>query len=199
MESIEKTLTSRLDQNEECRFVGRIRSSGKWQSFFYGDSMLGFDGVTTELMAEWPNQESATAQSPDPEWDHYFSILFPGDERLQWILTKRCIAELEKKGDCITEERFIKHLVSFPNHDAATAFTAAIQTDQFSVELVESTSTSKAPAAILVVIQRMDTLELESLHRTTLRISGVAKGWDGEYDGWESPVCKGTPPSNKAV
>jgi hypothetical protein len=121
----------------------------------------------------------------DSEWEQYLNVLYPSDEDLQRIANMDLIDVLEGQGDVHTVPREVQHWIYFASEQSRTLFQNAAITAGFKV-LSESVSTRDFPFGI--VLARTQSVEQNSIDATVIELVRLSRCFDGEYDGWETPV-----------
>lgn len=123
----------------------------------------------------------------DPEGECYSDFLYPPPERLQWIMDRRLVAQLQQHGDVLNAERPVDHFINFPEGVDVSAFCAAARELGFGMpeELPPPAHGMRS-----VPLQRMDTVELEVIHETVMELVDLAAPYHGAHDGWGCPLVK---------
>lgn len=92
---------------------------------------------------------------------------------------------LQEKGDVLTVPREVQHWMYFGSEQSRARFRDAAIAAGFRV-ISESTSEGDLPFGI--VVARTQSIEQESIDRTVIELLRLSRRFDGDYDGWETPV-----------
>ena len=121
----------------------------------------------------------------DSEWGQYLNVLYPSPDDLQRIANMDLLDVLREKGDVLTVAREVQHWMYFGSEQSRSQFRDTATAAGFRV-ISESTSEGSLPFGI--VLARTQSIEQESVDRTVIELLNLTRRFDGEYDGWETPV-----------
>jgi regulator of RNase E activity RraB len=167
-------------------FVARLRNNGEWQLNFYGTAVEEAHVLETLRNALGEQTRGFRfGRQEDPEGECYTDFFYPPPERLQWIMDRRLVEQLLQHGDVLSAERPVDHFINFPEDTDVSAFCAAAQELGFAVP-----DELPAPADGMrsVPLQRMDAIEVDSIHATVMQLVELAAPYDGAHDGWGCPL-----------
>ena len=167
-------------------FVARLRNNGEWQLNFYGppvDEAHVLEKLRNALAGE--TRGFRAGRQDDAEGECYADFFYPPPERLQWIMDRRLVEQLVQHGDVLTAERPVDHFILFPEERDVSAFCEAAKALGFVVpdELPPPDEGLRS-----VPLQRMDTIELDTIHDTVMQLVELAAPYDGVHDGWGCPL-----------
>lgn len=170
----------------DLQFVGRLRNNGNWQMTFMGPPKRErkLKRIAKSLLKPMKRSFDVMSQK-DPHWSYYRDFLYPDAERFRWIKDKWVVQELIKSGDPLTQARRVDHWVFFEDEQALARFASAANVMGFGNEPSYSEEDY-----LVVLIHRVDKVELESIHKVTEQLHRLAVEHGGEYDGWETSVEK---------
>jgi len=126
------------------------------------------------------------ALKPDPKREGYWQDLFPTDDDLQVIQDLRVLQSVEEHGDDGTASRHIEHWAHFPTQEIAEQFAHWAQARRYGLDTIDTTDDGKHR----VRFAHDGTLRLAEITSHTIALRRKASELGGEYDGWETPVCK---------
>lgn len=176
--ALEEKLEEKLAVHE-IALVGRIRTHGVWQMSFYGPA-----SARASFQVEAPDRVVTIEIVHDPAWTYYEQTLSPSLERRQWILDRRVVEELERRGDPLVVPRIIDHWAYFATAEARDSYLAAAAEDGFVAADADATD----DASFVARVAREDRVDLDTIHAAVMVLVEHAVSRRGCYDGWECPV-----------
>lgn len=185
---IEDELFECVAKGLKARYVGRVTTQGRRDFFFYARSAEGFEEAVTQALAEFPDYSFELEDRDDSEWDVYTNLLYPSDLDLQGIETRQVLESMEQNGIDLTVPRTVEHLVSFPSHEARTAFVEQVQPEGFECEEAELDDEIGMEFPYGLRIKRQDRLELQTFDPLVADLFIRADDCGGSYDGWEAEM-----------
>ena len=189
LNEIEDAVTDAFEDSK-TRYVGRVTSDGRREFYFYTSDPVEFRRVTEESMKAFSGYMSEIDDADDPEWTHYWNVLYPGAEDFQQINNAHEIGRLQREGDSLTRPRPVDHFANFKTEENRTEF--AIAAGALGYETVsqkENPEESEYPFNIGLL--RTDPVDPETIDEITFELFELAEKHDGLYEGWTSPVVKG--------
>lgn len=168
--------------------VGRITTNGRRRILYY----TTHDEATSMAIA----REAASsygyvielAHALDLERSHYWNELFPTDDDWQVIQDMRVEDSLRKEGDPLTMPREVEHWAYFHTAADRQRFVEAV-TGQFdAIELYETTDSSRG--IFTAKLAHTSLPDYRSMNKFTMFLNRAAKESGGDYDGWETLLCK---------
>lgn len=185
LKSFEDALQN-LAQQHESVYVGRITVDGHRHFYIY----------TTDSEEAWSAQLDALGQSngyelafdlkPDEQRKGYWDDLFPTDDDWQVINDLRVIETVEKHGDDGTASRCIEHWAYFLSAADAETFAQWVNERGYR----SATTSLEDNRKHSVRFSHTGTLRLQDITSHTIALRRKASELGGDYDGWETPVCK---------
>lgn len=166
-------------------YVGRIRNNGDWQLCFYGepDQEAALEDVVLDELND-ADRGYRTGSQADPEWRYYHEFLLPDAERRRWIMNRRVVEQLSASGDALDKARRVDHWAYFSKAADRDAFLAAVGKLGFAPDEGHVDDGGDISARI----HRVDSVELEHIHDTIMKLEELASTHHGDYDGWETSV-----------
>jgi len=164
---------------------GRITTEGRREFYFYGEAKNGFRQAVEVALRDFAGYRYDIGCREDSDWVQYLNVLYPSPEDLQRIANMDLLDVLVKRGDVLTVAREVQHWMYFPSDSSRSLFRDAIVTTGYKV-ISEPSSNGNLPFGI--VVARIQSIEQNSIDRTVLELFNLARRFDGDYDGWETPV-----------
>ena len=175
-----------LQSENAVLYVGRNTSSGCRDLYFYARSSEGWEERVGRVMRVFPTYEYACGTRNDPDWNSYFSFLYPSDEDRERIQNRRTCDALKSKGDTLETERLIEHWAYFPDLTSRAAFLKEVTKLGYTAAAsIEPESPGDRYGVRLSCVGVPSTSNIDSL---TLPLFRAARNHGGEYDGWETQV-----------
>lgn len=186
--AIEDRLTQSIVDQYRAIFVGRITNDGRREFYFYAPSANEFKETVTNAMLAFPSYRYEAWSDKDPSWNQYWDVLFPKESNLRWINDSRVIEQLEKHGDQPHLPRKIDHFAYFKSAADCDAFAQLVQSSGFSIERISVPKTDADRYCLAFF--KVQAAELNDIFETTSYLDIEARNFNGEYDGWGSPITK---------
>jgi uncharacterized protein (TIGR01619 family) len=176
-----------LSVSTACRAIpcGRITTEGRREFYFYGETKDGFRHAVQAALKGFDGYKCDLGDQEDPQWNQYFDVLYPSDEDLQRIANMDLLDVLEQKGDVLTVAREVQHWMYFHSESSRDLFRDAAVAVGYRI-VSESITEGDSPLGI--VVARTHSIEQASIDSTVIELLHLSKRFDGEYDGWETPV-----------
>jgi regulator of RNase E activity RraB len=92
---------------------------------------------------------------------------------------------LVEKGDVLTAAREVQHWMYFGSEPSRALFRDAAVAAGFRFV---SESSSKGELPFGIVVARTQSIEQDSIDRTVIELLNLSRRFDGDYDGWETPI-----------
>lgn len=167
--------------------VARVRLGGEVAWFLYAPSEEVLEDLGNAAAEALQRDVSVGAQH-DPEWNIYASLL-PSPAVERWMADVELVDTLEEHGDDLATPREVRHFVYFEEREDARQYAAACEDDDFASELTEPDEDNESFGVILT---HRSAVDLDTISEVTQRLAELAEESDGEYDGWECPLVKGS-------
>jgi|SRR5882672_1169021 len=176
-----------LALSHACQAIpcGRITTEGRREFYFYAETKNGFRHAVEAALKGFKGYRFDTGQQEDSLWEQYLNVLYPSPEDLQRIANMDLLDVLAEKGDILTVAREVQHWVYFRSEPSRDFFRNAAATAGFKI-MSESSSEGELPFGISVA--RVQSIEQSSIDRTVIELLNLSRRFDGEYDGWETPI-----------
>ena len=173
--------------SRSCRALpcGRITTEGRREFYFYGETKDGFREAVAVALIDFDGYRFDVGEQEDSLWEQYLNVLYPSPVDLQRIANMDLLDALEGKGDVLTVPREVQHWMYFPSEPSRALFRDAATAAGFRIV---SESESKGQLPFCISVARTQSIEQRSIDRTVIELLNLSQRFDGEYDGWETPV-----------
>jgi len=164
---------------------GRITTEGRREFYFYGETKDGFRNAVGQALTGFDGYRFDAGEQEDSLWEQYLNVLYPSREDLQRIANMDLLDVLVEKGDVLTVAREVQHWIYFRSEPARALFRDAATAAGFGFV---SESSSKGELPFGIVVARTQSIEQNSIDRTVIELLNLSRRFDGDYDGWETPI-----------
>ena len=170
-----------------CRAIpcGRITTEGRREFYFYGETRDGFGEAVATALAGFEGYEFDTGEQEDALWEQYLDVLYPSPIDLERIKNRDLLDVLVEKGDVLTTAREVQHWMYFRSEQSRALFRGAASKAGFKI-VSESHAEGERPFGISV--SRTQPVDQEQIDETVVELLGLTQHFEGEYDGWETPI-----------
>jgi len=182
---IEDALSLQLSRNCRAILCGRITTEGRREFYFYGETPDHFSATVTTALADFEGYKFDIGEQEDSLWEQYLNVLYPSAEDLERIKNRDLLDVLEEKGDVLSAAREVQHWTYFRSEASRASFRNAAVEAGFSI-VSESRAKGDLPFGISVV--RTQPVEQALIDATVIELLRLTQRFQGEYDGWETPV-----------
>lgn len=189
LEEIEEALVQEFENSLQAAFVSKLLHDGKRNFYFYTAQEALPDVIAANIMQSFPAYTYATNTLEDPDWDLYLNFLFPEPADMQSIKNGRVIRMMQEQGDEQHIPRPISHFFHFANEDDRAALRKEALSQGYTL-VQEGMNEKKLETPYSLVISKVEPLEEEAVHSSTLVLFQLAEAHNGTYDGWESQVIR---------
>lgn len=184
---IEDSFIDAVELTTGGMLVGRITTCGRREFYFYAPSETGFEDTVAEALEPFEGYEYETGWQEDEEWEQYFNVLYPGPEDTQQIFNRQVIDSLSESGDPLTIPRPVDHFANFKTPEERSQFLDALA-PEFSLVNQEYRDEPDCERPYSVELQRVSPVDFETIDDITYELLELARRFDGEYEGWGSPI-----------
>ncbi len=184
---VEQQIVQAYESKLDAIFVGRVRSQGVWQLYFYSNDSREIQQQADEMLSGFSGWSQELHVKSDPEWEMYFDLLFPDRERLQWLQDRKVCEALAEQGDPLIVPRRVDHFAYFATSADRQRFIDAIADSDFEVEEL-GFDPEDEELAYTIQVHRSESVELDAIHDVVMGLILNATEHDGLYDGWETSV-----------
>jgi hypothetical protein len=169
------------------QYVGRVTTQGQRYFLFYTSLDEARCLEVARAAGDLHGHCVQLLHEPDPHRSRYWDELFPTDDDWQVIKDMKVASALREAGDTMTKPRRIEHWAYFADDAARSRFVEAVRDGFDSIELLDADLDGGGYGVRLAHVSLPDHV---SMNPSTLGLARAAREHGGDYDGWESPVCK---------
>lgn len=189
LSAIEDRLQEFINSKHCSIYAGRLTTDGRRDFYFYmGDTTL-YDKTISESMVAFPNYTFDFGIKEDNHWEQYLNFMYPNPRQFQSIQNRRVVDNLEENGDLLIKERQVDHWIYFNTKEDRESFLSKIKDEGFKINNQDFDSES-SDRLYSLHIARVDKVDIDSVNDYILNLWELAKGCNGDYDGWETSVEK---------
>jgi uncharacterized protein (TIGR01619 family) len=185
--AIEDELTESVREIDAIQ-VGRVKSGGMQDLYFYGPTDEGFEDIVLEIMKKYPDYLFATDIAEDKDWNEYLGYLYPDHYQYQSMQNRHVIDQLQEQGDDLTALRDVDHFVAFATEAGREAFIEAVL--QLGYKVISKDGQEDEALPYTVNILRNDVADWQSVDDYVWELCQLAEKHEGEYEGWGCEVVK---------
>jgi hypothetical protein len=175
-----------LVQQQESTYVGRVTVDGHRHFYIYTSDSEDAWSSRLDALGRSHGYSLAYAMKTDDGHGGYWQELYPTEDDWQVIQDLRVIQALAEQGDDGTTPRSIDHWAYFPSQIAAERFSHWAQEQGYGSLATDIADDGK----FRVRFAHEGTVRLGNITSHTIKLRRKASEVGGEYDGWETPVCK---------
>jgi hypothetical protein len=165
-------------------YAGRVTLAGFREHLFYLPDAVGVHAELDAVRAAVADYDLEELGEDDPAWHAYRQELFPTPRAHRWLLDRRAVEALARRGDHGERARPVDHQASFPSREAREAFAAEVAALGF--EAVARRDDGPPPNGFGVDLRRSDVVTLREIHAAAWALAGAATRHGGAYDGWDA-------------
>ncbi len=168
-------------------YAGRVTLAGFREHHFYLPDAVGVRAELDAVRAALAGYDLDEQGEDDPAWQAYRQELFPTPRAHRWLLDRRAVEALARRGDRGERVRPVDHQAAFPTAEAREAFAAEAAAQGF--EAVARRDDAPAPNPFGVDLRRADPVTLREIHAAAWSLAEAAARHGGAYDGWEAAAA----------
>jgi uncharacterized protein (TIGR01619 family) len=188
MGELEYDLMEKLNE-EDIVQVGRLTTNGTREFFYYAKKEKQVKIIDQLALAIFDKSgyhtEISHIEEEEP-WSFYYEFLYPNEYHLQQMGNRDLVELLEQENDDLEHPREIQHWIMFQTLKDLNAFEQDIHKEGFKTEELEVEKNEEG--TFNITISREDGVDYDMIDAVTYLIIETAQKYNGEYDGWESPV-----------
>ncbi len=190
LSDLEDALESAIgEQSEIMQYVGRITTGGNRDFFIYTANLLATESTLSTALVPFSEYEVEVDTKDDPDWSAYVEFLYPNEREMQMIQNGRVISQLEEHGDQLEVPREVCHWIYFPStEDRAGYLSAAEELGYRPTNISHDEEADSNPYGL--TLARDDAVDFVSINNVVLELFDLAQEYNGNYDGWETPIVK---------
>jgi hypothetical protein len=185
LSAFEDGLLKLVQQHESC-YVGRITVDGHRHFYIYTYDPESAWSTYLAALGQTHGYALSFVMTEDENHKGYWQELFPTEDDWQVILDLRVLEQSEKGGDNLNVSRRISHWAYFPSRALAEGFSQWLKDEAYDSVTLDSSDDGR----ICVQFSHEGSLRLEDITRHTISLRRRASELEGDYDGWETPICR---------
>ncbi|MGA4719842.1 DUF695 domain-containing protein [Fictibacillus nanhaiensis] len=188
MGELEYDLMEKLNE-EDIIQVGRLTTNGTREFFYYAKKekqVKIIDQLALAIFDKSGYQTEISNLEEEEPWSFYYEFLYPNEYHLQQMGNRDLVELLEQENDDLEHPREIQHWIEFQTLKDLNAFEQDIHKEGF--KTVELEVEKNEEGTFNITISREDSVDYDMIDAVTYLIIETAQKYNGEYDGWESPV-----------
>lgn len=182
---IEDSLNVNVARASQAIPCGRITTEGRREFYFYGETKNGFRHAVEAAMTGFEGYRFDAGEQEDRLWEQYLDVLYPSPENFQRIANTDLLDVLVEKGDILTVAREVQHWMYFRSEESRALFRDAAAAAGFRIV---SESNPEGELAFGISVARVQSVEQSSIDHTVSELLKLSQRFNGEYDGWETPI-----------
>lgn len=190
LSAIEESIVSVLQRKCDAIQVGRITTDGRKEFYFYAPSANNLEELVKGAMKKQPRYQILSGYKEDDNWTQYYELLYPTENQLQWISDRKTVDQLKARGDRLEIPRKVSYWIYFKSIDARDEYKFWVVKEGFKIEHETFINEKGQDCPFCLQISRMDTTELHNINPISIKLKDLAKQFNGDYDGWESPIIR---------
>lgn len=184
----EDAMAEKLAEKLTAVQVGRIKSDGKQELFFYAPVDTNFEEEVDDVIVDFSEYSYTVDAAEDPSWSDYIDLLYPDPYNFQSIQNRRVVQQLENHGDCSDIEREVDHSVQFADRVDCEVFIS--EAEKLGYKLLSPPEKAEGQAVYTVNISRSDVTDWDSVNDYVWELYELAEANNGQYSGWGCPIVK---------
>ena len=185
--NIEDALTPELSRTCGAILCGVITTEGRREFYFYADANKDFGSTVASSLAKFSEYRFDSGEKNDPLWTQYLHVLYPSPEDMQRIANRDLLDQLEKRGDVLSVKRQVLHWVYFKTKRDRDRFKEVVVKSGYTIDF-ESESDVQGDRPFGLTVARSHSVEQTVVDDVVLELMRLAQQFDGDYDGWETPI-----------
>jgi uncharacterized protein (TIGR01619 family) len=183
--NIEDALAPSLARECQAILSGRITTEGRREFYFYGETNDGFANAVRNAMKSFEGYKFDMGEQEDSSWNQYLNVLYPSLEDLERIANVDLLDRLVKQGDILTVPRVVQHWMSFRSEQSRALFREAATGAGYGIV---GEHESDGEFSFGISITRTQSIQQELIDQTVIGLFRLCGAFNGEYEGWETPV-----------
>ncbi len=181
--NMEDSLIYNLGKETGAIFTGRFTQRGLREFYFYAPDTIGFEKSVFVAMASFSEYEWLSQAKADPQWDNFFTVLYPSELELLRIRGKKQIELILKDDAKKNESNMVQHSFTFPTVKDREGFLKTLPWTGFEILAMPPLPDTKTNRFALEM-ERKAVLSLEWVDQFVVSLYKATKRYGGKYEGW---------------
>jgi hypothetical protein len=175
-----------LAREQNALFVGEFSVAGGRQFHIYTRDIVEIWAPRLRSLGERHGYDLEFSVKPDRGLEGYWKDLYPTEEDRHMIGDLRVIARLQEGGDNADARRRVDHWAYFPSVIAAERYCQWARQSGYYPEARGKDEDDRYRVGLF----HECTMQWQDITFHTISLRHKAVEFGGEYDGWETEVCK---------
>jgi hypothetical protein len=180
---MEDALVALLARQSGATLAGRFTQRGIREFYFYAPDTLGFRKGVNQSMQPFSDHEWLSQAKKDPQWENYFTVLYPGKLDRFRIESRRNLAELSRAGLLKQGPLLVDYFFEFQEIESMKKFLSLPSMTGFEIISMPNNTTSVNQPLGLILRKKVEPdypwieSHLVPLYNAVTKNSGVFVGW----------------------
>ncbi len=180
---MEDALVTMLARQSGATLAGRFTQRGLREFYFYAPDTLGFRKGVNQSMQPFTDHEWLSQAKKDPQWENYFTVLYPGKLDKFRIESRRNLAELSRAGLIRQGPVTVDYFFDFKELDSMKKFLGSPAMAGFEIIFLPNKPEVDRIAYRLILRKQVEPdypwieSHLVPLYNAAAKHSGVFAGW----------------------
>lgn len=180
---MEDALVAMLARQSGATLAGRFTQRGIREFYFYAPDTLGFRKGVNQSMQPFSDHEWLSQAKKDPQWENYFTVLYPGKLDRFRIESRRNLAELSRAGLLKQGPLLVDYFFEFQEIESMKKFLSLPSMTGFEIISMPNNTTSVNQPLGLILRKKVEPdypwieSHLVPLYSAAAKNSGVFVGW----------------------
>jgi len=180
---MEEALVTLLARQSGATLAGRFTQRGIREFYFYAPDTLGFRRGVNQSMQPFSDHEWLSQAKIDPQWENYFSVLYPGKLDKFKIESRRNLAELSRAGLIRQGPVLLEYFFDFQEPESMKKFLSSPAMTGFEIISLPSKANGVMQPYGLVLRKKVEPdypwieSHLVPLYNDAVKNNGVFVGW----------------------
>ena len=180
---MEDALVTMLARQSGATLAGRFTQRGIREFYFYAPDTLGFRRGVNQSMQPFSDHEWLSQAKKDPQWENYFSVLYPGKLDKFRIDSRRNLAELSRAGLIRQGPMLVEYFFDFHDLESMKRFLSSPGMIGFEIISLPNKPGGAQQTHALILRNKVEPdypwieTHLVPLYNAAAKNSGVFLGW----------------------
>ena len=183
---MEDLIVKEISSKHDVIYVGRLTNNNRRDLYFYFGSDKLIDSTLSKCMVRYPDYEYEFGINENDNWDSYFNFLYPSPRAIQRMQNRKVLEHMEKEGDKLLASRPVDHWIYFKTENDRKQYEREV--NKLGFKTVDKNSNDASEYKFKLVISRNDKVSGDEINDYTIELWELAKKYNGDYDGWETPL-----------
>lgn len=173
---------------EQDYYVGVMTVQDARFFYLYSSKMQQLEQRLRKLLATHKRIACELSVQEDPEWITYKDLLCPDLYEQQWIANRNLVENLKGHQDPLHIPREVNHWIYFADETSRESFKAEVVRLGFEIASEHQDDEWEKPYQL--VLSHESSVDLDTIHQSTMLLFKMALTAGADYDGWETKVLQ---------